>query len=116
MQTYFSLITQELMSYTVKILFTRAVPIWATPEYIQQQAHVISAQRFQAEYNQFFLPNYKRGVSRENLSLHALKAAGFIIDTFSSAWTTIGQTVQIPKGRRMYQELKMHVHTYKCIV
>ena len=51
----------------MKPFFNRAVPVWATPDYIQQQAHVISAQRFQVEYNEFFLPRYTRGFSKENL-------------------------------------------------
>lgn len=83
--------------------FNRAVPAWASPEYIQQQAHVLSAQRFQAEFNELFMPKYCRGLGKENLLMHAVKSAEFIIDLFKEVWVTIGQTVKIPKGRRKYQ-------------
>ncbi|KXJ16274.1 hypothetical protein AC249_AIPGENE28261 [Exaiptasia diaphana] len=40
---------------------TRAVPIWANPQYIQQQAQILSARRFQTEFNAIFMPRYLAG-------------------------------------------------------
>lgn len=77
--------------------------MWASAEYISQQAHVLSAQRFVDQFHDIFLPQYQRGEGQADLSNHALKAAGFLIDMFASAWQTIGQTVKIPKGKKKYQ-------------
>lgn len=95
------------MAYQIAMIFTisRAVPMWATPEYIQEQAHVLSAQRFQNEFVDVFLPQYQRGNGQENLLYHSLKAAEYIMDVFTSVWHTIGQAAKIPKGRRKYQVL-----------
>lgn len=88
------------------IYLPRAVPMWATAQYIKEQAHVLSAQRFEGQFADVFLPLYRRGHGDEDLSRHAFKAAEFIIDLFGSAWQTVGQTAKIPRGKRKYQVRK----------
>jgi len=80
-------------------LINRAVPPWATPTYIREQAHVLSAQRFHGQFLENFLPNYQRGNGEDNLGHQALVSAEFLIDIFREVWMTIGQTQKIPKGR-----------------
>ena len=79
--------------------------MWATAEYISQQAHSLSAQRFQNDFLDVFVPRYQRGEGQQDLSCHSLKAAEWMIDLFASCWQTIGQTQKIPKGHRKYQVL-----------
>jgi len=86
--------------------------MWATSQYIQEQAHVLSAQRFEGNFADIFLPQYRRGHGDEDLTRHSLKAAEFLIDLFSSAWQTIGQTAKIPKGKRKYQVRELQCKHY----
>lgn len=77
--------------------------MWATPDYIRVQAHVLSAQRFQDQFYDIFVPRYQRGEGKTDLSCHSLKAAEFLIGLFANTWETMGQTQKIPKGKRKYQ-------------
>ena len=66
-------------------------------------AHALSGRRFDADFVEWFLPQYLRGCGRNNLNEIAESSAEFLFDLFVEVWNTLGQTVKVPRGNRKHQ-------------
>lgn len=79
------------------------VPIWALPKLISTIAHALSARRFDADFNTWFLPTYLRGSGNQNITELSLKSAEYLFDLFTEVWNTLGQTIKVPRGNCKFQ-------------
>lgn len=84
------------------IIFS-SVPLWAEPHLIRIIAHALSGRRFDADFVEWFLPQYLRGRGKANFTEIAVSSAEFLFDLFTEVWMTLGQTAKIPRGNRKYQ-------------
>ncbi|KAJ7393745.1 hypothetical protein OS493_003404 [Desmophyllum pertusum] len=101
-QQFLQVFTEKKVEILHSVL-RRCVPIWAEPHIICMIAHALSGRRFDAEFSQWFLPNYLRGHVGRDLTGLSLKSAEFLFDLFSEVWCTLGQTVKVPRGNRKFQ-------------
>ena len=65
-------------------------------------AHALSGRRFDADFLEWFLPQYLRGSGKKNLNEIAESSAEFLFNLFVEVWNTLGQTVKIPRGNRQH--------------
>ena len=77
----------------------------AVPQLINTIAHALSGRRFDADFMEWFLPNYLRGRSNKDIAEMALQSAEFLFEIFSNVWMTLGQTAKVPRGNRKFQVL-----------
>lgn len=61
-------------------------------------APALSGRRYDAEFQRWFVPEYKHERGRQNLMEIALKAAEFLVDLFAIVWSPVGQTSKVPYG------------------
>ena len=56
--------------------------MWATPDEIQVMAHALGGRRFDYEFLKWFLPQYTRGRSTQNMTELVHTAAEFFLMCF----------------------------------
>ena len=88
------------------------VPIWAEPHFIRTVAHALSGRRLDADFVEWFLPQYLRGSGKNNLNEIAESSPEFLFNLFVEVWNTLGQTVKIPSGNRKHQVCNIFVGIY----
>lgn len=73
----------------------------APPPLISVNAHTLSGRRIDAEFQRWFVPEYKyRRRRQKKLMEIALEATEFLVDLFETAWSTVGETTKVPYGSR----------------
>ena len=56
------------------------VPIWAEPHFIRPVAHALSGRRFDADFVEWFSPQYLRGGRKNNLNEIAESSPEFLFN------------------------------------
>ena len=75
-------------------------------------AHALSGRSFDADFVEWFLPQYLRGGGKNNLNEIAESSAEFLFNLFVEVWNTLGQTVKIPSGNRKHQVCNIFIGIY----
>ena len=79
----------------------RCVPVIAPPPLISVNAHTLSGRWYDAEFQRWFVPEYKcRGRRQKKLMEIALEATEFLVDLFATACSTVGETTKVPYWSR----------------
>ena len=66
-------------------------------------ANALSGRHFDADFVEWFLPQYLRGGGKNNLNKIIERSAEFLFNLFIKVWNTLGQTVKVPRGNRKHQ-------------
>lgn len=83
-----------------KHLFCREIQPWYSAEQIQSAAHMLNTLRYNNEFQEWFVPPYKRGQGHKDYSVLCGLAAEYLIDVFADIWNSTDTAVMLPKGRK----------------
>ena len=61
----------------------------------------LSGRRIDADFVEWFLPQYSRGGAKNNLNEIAESSAEFLFNLFVQVWNTLEQRVKIPRGNHL---------------
>ena len=66
--------------FLMSFLSFLCVPIWAEPHFIRTVTHALSGRRFDADFVEWFLPQYLRGGRKNNLNEIAESSPEFLFN------------------------------------
>jgi len=81
----------------------RNIEPWYSPEQITQSAYTLNGLRFNTDFEEWFVPEYARGVGKKDYTALCGIAAEVMVDLFGDLWNSIETAVKLPRGRKKYQ-------------